>query len=256
MPFTENTKLEAKECSHYTCVWCQQTNQFLEVHHITPEKEGGSDEIDNAAPLCPNCHTFIGDNTELRKQLRERRDWSWRRCAERRTPLPEEAAARRFNEVFTQLQTIEAQGGRTETLLTELKTTLVSQLQAQVTAVGSASSATQLVSAVQPSTAPPPQLTATVTFSGTNLVDGTPEQYHGYFVASTASSVAGADGQQHPGALVTIIPVAGERAGDTENLFIPRGTPEDGMNLARSMLRSLSQNQGLTEDYFPRSSRP
>lgn len=256
MPFSETTKLEAKERSHYACVWCQQTNQFLEVHHITPQEEDGSDDIDNAAPLCPNCHTNIGNNTELRKQLRGRRDWWWRRCAERQTPLPNEATARQLNELFTQLQTIEAQGGRTETLLTELKSQLVSQLQAQVTAVSSAGTATQLVTAAQPSTEPPPQLTATVTFSGTTLVHGMPEPYHSYFVVSTAGSIAGADGQLHPGALVTIIPVTGERAGDTHHLFIPRGTPEDGMNLARSFLRSLSQNQSLIEGYFPRWSRP
>jgi hypothetical protein len=29
---------------------------FLEVHHIQPLSEGGSDTVENAAALCPNCH--------------------------------------------------------------------------------------------------------------------------------------------------------------------------------------------------------
>jgi len=29
---------------------------FLEVHHKTPLSEGGTDTVDNAVALCPNCH--------------------------------------------------------------------------------------------------------------------------------------------------------------------------------------------------------
>jgi 5-methylcytosine-specific restriction protein A len=29
---------------------------YLEVHHVTPLAEGGSDKISNAVALCPNCH--------------------------------------------------------------------------------------------------------------------------------------------------------------------------------------------------------
>lgn len=29
---------------------------YLEVHHVTPLSEGGSDRISNAVALCPNCH--------------------------------------------------------------------------------------------------------------------------------------------------------------------------------------------------------
>ncbi|MHB2155765.1 HNH endonuclease [Calditrichota bacterium GD2] len=29
---------------------------YLEIHHIIPLSEGGSDTIDNVIALCPNCH--------------------------------------------------------------------------------------------------------------------------------------------------------------------------------------------------------
>lgn len=31
----------------------------IQVHHIIPQEDGGSDEIDNAIPLCPNCHDHV-----------------------------------------------------------------------------------------------------------------------------------------------------------------------------------------------------
>lgn len=57
------------------------------------------------------------------------------------------------------------------------------------------------------------------------------------------------------GALVTIIPVAGDYAGEQQHIFAPRGTPEDGMQLALQTLRSLKQNQGLREAFYRRESR-
>ncbi len=31
----------------------------VQLHHIRPREEGGSDNIDNAIPLCPNCHDEV-----------------------------------------------------------------------------------------------------------------------------------------------------------------------------------------------------
>jgi hypothetical protein len=36
---------------------------------------GGSDDIDNAAPLCQNCHARYGANPEKRTEIRQMRDW-------------------------------------------------------------------------------------------------------------------------------------------------------------------------------------
>jgi 5-methylcytosine-specific restriction endonuclease McrA len=48
---------------------------FLEVHHVRPLAEGGSDTVDNAVALCPNCHRaahHAKDRRDRRNQLRDR----------------------------------------------------------------------------------------------------------------------------------------------------------------------------------------
>ena len=78
MPFSESVKQEAKKRSNFKCCVCQRT--FVEIHHILPQAEGGSDELNNAAPLCGGCHQVYGGNPDLRKQLREMRDHWWQTC--------------------------------------------------------------------------------------------------------------------------------------------------------------------------------
>ncbi len=79
MAFSESVKREAKQRANFRCVVCQQP--WVEVHHIVPQAEDGSDTLDNAAPLCGTCHNRFGANPVLRKQLREMRDHWWERCA-------------------------------------------------------------------------------------------------------------------------------------------------------------------------------
>lgn len=31
----------------------------IQVHHIVPKSQGGSDKIDNGISLCPNCHDEV-----------------------------------------------------------------------------------------------------------------------------------------------------------------------------------------------------
>lgn len=53
--------------SHGICELCRQPAPFemegdipfLEVHHIVPLYDGGSDTLDNCAALCPNCHRAV-----------------------------------------------------------------------------------------------------------------------------------------------------------------------------------------------------
>ena len=78
MAFTEKTKLEAKKLSNFQCCVC--FTPFVEVHHIIPQENDGSDALDNAATLCGGCHQKYGGNRELQKQLREMRDHWWERC--------------------------------------------------------------------------------------------------------------------------------------------------------------------------------
>jgi HNH endonuclease len=87
MGFPEKIKLEVKKRAHYHCVLCRQA-VFVEVHHITPQSEGGPDTLENAAPLCPSCHSDYGGNPDKRKWIRETRDFWWEYC-KKRTANPE-----------------------------------------------------------------------------------------------------------------------------------------------------------------------
>jgi len=79
MPFPEPIKLEVKRKAHYRCVICKSFSP-LHVHHIIPTQIGGSDTIDNAVPLCPNCHDMYGDNPQKRKWIKQRRDFWYDYC--------------------------------------------------------------------------------------------------------------------------------------------------------------------------------
>ena len=73
MAFSENIKLKVKRMSAFRCCRCQEIG--VEVHHIISQKNNGPGTFDNAAPLCPNCHTGLGANSEKRKEIKQQRDW-------------------------------------------------------------------------------------------------------------------------------------------------------------------------------------
>lgn len=81
MAFSESLKLSVKQKAHFHCCLCHALG--VEVHHIIPLAEGGSDEEDNAAPLCPTCHETYGANPEKRKFIRETRDFWYDVCQKR-----------------------------------------------------------------------------------------------------------------------------------------------------------------------------
>jgi hypothetical protein len=72
MPFTEAVKLQVKKLADFRCCRCREIG--IDIHHIIPQAEDGSDDIDNAAPLCQNCHDRYGANPEKRKEIRQMRD--------------------------------------------------------------------------------------------------------------------------------------------------------------------------------------
>ena len=78
MPFPESVKSQVKKKAHFRCCRCQSLG--VEVHHISAETQGGPNNMENAAPLCPSCHAVFGDNPQLRKQIREMRDWWYEQC--------------------------------------------------------------------------------------------------------------------------------------------------------------------------------
>jgi hypothetical protein len=81
MGFSESLKLGIKRRAHFQCSLCHALG--VEIHHITPEADGGPDTEDNAAPLCPTCHETWGANPDKRKFIREARDFWYEVCAKR-----------------------------------------------------------------------------------------------------------------------------------------------------------------------------
>jgi len=47
-------------CDRRCCLCRRVCEIFIELHHIEPESAGGSDEEDNAIPLCFDCHAKVG----------------------------------------------------------------------------------------------------------------------------------------------------------------------------------------------------
>jgi len=89
MAFSEQLKLRVKRRSAFRCCRCHEIG--IEVHHIVPQGEGGPDTEDNAAPLCPNCHTWFGANPEKRKEIRQMREWWYEVCTTKYSGINEEA---------------------------------------------------------------------------------------------------------------------------------------------------------------------
>jgi hypothetical protein len=140
MEFPEPIKLEAKRRANFCCVCCQQV-VFVEVHHIIPPGEGGSCELENAAPLCPSHHTLYGDNPRMRKFIREARDFWWDYCA-KQAASPATIALR---EGFDRIQTQVSEGHRE--MLAEVKAVIAEQLRGVADAVSSARSVQEVVEA-------------------------------------------------------------------------------------------------------------
>lgn len=42
----------------------------VQLHHIVPKEKGGTDEIDNAIPLCPNCHDEVHGSQAIGRTTR------------------------------------------------------------------------------------------------------------------------------------------------------------------------------------------
>jgi hypothetical protein len=61
MPFPRSLKDQVLVKSRRSCCICHRfLGVNIEVHHIKQESEGGSDEEDNAIPLCFDCHANVG----------------------------------------------------------------------------------------------------------------------------------------------------------------------------------------------------
>ena len=60
MPFNQSVRTQALLwCDRHCCLCKKSCGVNIEVHHLEPESEGGSGDIDNAIPLCFDCHSEV-----------------------------------------------------------------------------------------------------------------------------------------------------------------------------------------------------
>ena len=97
MAFNEQQKLTVRRRAHFMCCLCHKL--YAEVHHIIPERDGGSDSEENAAPLCPYCHEIFGSDPTKRKYIKQARDNWYEICEKRYASDPD-----RLNEIATQIK--------------------------------------------------------------------------------------------------------------------------------------------------------
>lgn len=133
MPFTEAIKLEAKQKAHFACVACHEA--FVEVHHILPQADGGSDDLDNAAPLCARCHDLVGGNPEKRKQIRQMRDFWYEICETQNLP------SSKLNQDIDEIKTHQHEQGA---LLSGVKSLLEKFYAQQTSQIANATTAQQV----------------------------------------------------------------------------------------------------------------
>jgi hypothetical protein len=164
MPVPEPVKIEAKRRANYRCVVCQ--GFWVEVHHIIPEAQGGPDTIENAAPLCAGCHHQYGGNPELRKQLREMRDFWWERCRQAQYITVDAGLAQKVDALHVAL--IQGQKRQSE-VLSEVKGIVLQQLnnaQQQVMASGTVANVLTAVSSLGSGLPPLPEIQTSQPVSG------------------------------------------------------------------------------------------
>ena len=107
MAFSPKIKEEVKYKSRYMCVFCKQFGLELDVHHIIPQSDGGSDDFDNAVCLCPNHHRQYGHEPEFIGKLREERD-KWYTYCEKFLP-DGEGIKTKFNDLESRMASVEKQ---------------------------------------------------------------------------------------------------------------------------------------------------
>jgi hypothetical protein len=68
-------------CKRHCCVCWRRCGFRIELHHIKPKAEGGADDIDNAIPVCFDCHAEIESTGPRGRRFKEhelqehRRSW-------------------------------------------------------------------------------------------------------------------------------------------------------------------------------------
>src|SRR3982751_1782520 len=92
MPFSQSEVNELLAACHRRCCICHRLcGVKIETDHIVPRSEGGDDSINNAIPVCFDCHAEIHSYNDQHprgrkfrpEELRQHRDQWLKTCAER-----------------------------------------------------------------------------------------------------------------------------------------------------------------------------
>lgn len=118
MAFSLQTINQVKEKAAFRCCRCQSIG--IEAHHIISQRDKGPDTFDNAAPLCPNCHTWFGGNPEKHKEITQMRDWWYKKVEELYNPTA--VNYQLLNDINTKVEALTTNQDKT---LVDLKGTLL-----------------------------------------------------------------------------------------------------------------------------------
>lgn len=138
MSLEKNKQLMRQLC-FYTCVACGTRNASIEVHHVDPKENGGSDEIENLVALCPNCHREYQGNDSKRTRLKEMRVWWIDEC--RKKVASENQIVKEISERLA--ESVTTTGAKLE----EIKSLLLLHEQRKIDGISTANSIPQAIMA-------------------------------------------------------------------------------------------------------------
>ena len=121
MPFSESLKLTVRRRAAFRCCRCHAIG--VEIHHILSQADDGPDTEDNAAPLCPNCHTWFGGNPEKRREIRQMRDWWYEVCETQYGPKAN-AYEEKLDALLGELRASQTGADERDRVLGEIQSTL------------------------------------------------------------------------------------------------------------------------------------
>ena len=112
MTFPDSVQEDALvACSRFCCICHRFAGTHIQIHHIVQKADGGSNDFDNAIPLCLDCHAEMG-KTDSRhpgrkayssRELKMHRD-NWYKLVADNTPVQPDMDAEAFRQQYKQLR--------------------------------------------------------------------------------------------------------------------------------------------------------
>jgi hypothetical protein len=149
--FSEKIKNEVKRRAHYKCCMCEEIT--VDVHHIIPEKDGGTDDIDNAAPLYGHYHDLYGDNPMMRKTTRRRRDLWYELCEKSEQKSDFTPVLKKMDGLFGKLKDLEDNQEEQRKILNEMRQVSADFLGERANQVATTATPEEIISTASGSTA-------------------------------------------------------------------------------------------------------